>query len=320
MAKGTYRKKRLAVLDELEDHDAEWAAQIRDLQGSNPQAYRKELLKADVMLSAKTGRKTTLSMRPKRFGGEEDPVLVRRVLALRKAYPELTRGVDGGPVLGRPTPDLEDADRGHVEGWRQQRTPHLEDSDVGSADGWHQHRTPGFDDPDLGSVEGWKQDRSPGFDDPDLGSVDGWRQQRTPGFEAPEKDPGAAKGAALRGRAPEMVARPADDEDVGPVQTRRAAADGLMQRTSDGQVRRQAAAAPAGQAKAPASKKTASAARKGSSARPAGADRSILKGSVSDVKKALATGEHDAFLDELEAAETAGKGRKGVLKALEGRR
>jgi hypothetical protein len=45
----------------------------------------------------------------------------------------------------------------------------------------------------------------------------------------------------------------------------------------------------------------------------------VLDGTVSAVKKKLATGAHDAHLAELVALETAGKGRKGVLEALAAR-
>jgi len=50
-----------------------------------------------------------------------------------------------------------------------------------------------------------------------------------------------------------------------------------------------------------------------------GADLSLLKGSVGKVKEALATGDHDAHLAEILAAEQAGKARKGALAAIEKR-
>ncbi len=46
----------------------------------------------------------------------------------------------------------------------------------------------------------------------------------------------------------------------------------------------------------------------------------MLDGTVAQVRGRLDTGEHDAHLDALEAAERAGKARKGVLKALAARR
>jgi len=49
-------------------------------------------------------------------------------------------------------------------------------------------------------------------------------------------------------------------------------------------------------------------------------DLSILDGSIGDLKKALASGDHDEHLDALVTAETDGKGRKGALDALEARR
>lgn len=51
----------------------------------------------------------------------------------------------------------------------------------------------------------------------------------------------------------------------------------------------------------------------------AGADLSVLGGAIGKLKKALATGEHDAHIDELIAAEEAGKARKGALEALRSR-
>ncbi|MEZ4316296.1 MAG: hypothetical protein R3F61_02280 [Myxococcota bacterium] len=50
------------------------------------------------------------------------------------------------------------------------------------------------------------------------------------------------------------------------------------------------------------------------------ADLSVLDGAVKDVKAALDEGGLDAHLDALEAAEHAGKGRKGVLSAIASRR
>lgn len=54
-------------------------------------------------------------------------------------------------------------------------------------------------------------------------------------------------------------------------------------------------------------------------AAPAGADLSVLGGSVAAVKAALDSGDHDAHLAELLEAETAGKARKGALAAIQGR-
>ena len=78
-----------------------------------------------------------------------------------------------------------------------------------------------------------------------------------------------------------------------------------------------AEAAPA-EAKKPAKKKA-----KKAEAAPAAsgeADLSVLKLAVGKLKAALQTGEHDAHLDALEAAETAGKARKGALAAIQSRR
>ena len=49
------------------------------------------------------------------------------------------------------------------------------------------------------------------------------------------------------------------------------------------------------------------------------ADPSILDGKVGDVKAAIERGAHDAHLDALQAAEEAGKARKGVLGAIASR-
>lgn len=45
----------------------------------------------------------------------------------------------------------------------------------------------------------------------------------------------------------------------------------------------------------------------------------ILGGSVSAVESALATGDHDAWLDQLLEAEKAGKNRKTAISAIEAR-
>ena len=45
----------------------------------------------------------------------------------------------------------------------------------------------------------------------------------------------------------------------------------------------------------------------------------ILDGSVSAVESALATGDHDAWLDQLLEAEKAGKNRKTAISAIEAR-
>jgi len=123
VAKGSYRLKRIRVLEELRELDPTWADQVEAMRASEPQSYRKEMLKVDAWISAKTGRPTTLSMRRKRFGGDEDPALVRRVQELRKAMPELTRGVDRPTVIGRHAPRAPQADLGGDEGWVQDRTP-----------------------------------------------------------------------------------------------------------------------------------------------------------------------------------------------------
>jgi len=49
------------------------------------------------------------------------------------------------------------------------------------------------------------------------------------------------------------------------------------------------------------------------------ADLSILSGSIGSLKEALASGDHDAHLDALLAAEEQGKGRKGAIAAIKAR-
>lgn len=58
---------------------------------------------------------------------------------------------------------------------------------------------------------------------------------------------------------------------------------------------------------------------KGSKKAEAAADLSVLDGAVGAVKEALDTGAHDASLQALLDAENAGKGRKGVVSAIEKR-
>lgn len=77
-----------------------------------------------------------------------------------------------------------------------------------------------------------------------------------------------------------------------------------------------AEAAPA--AEAPAADE-APAAEEAAPAAAGEADLSILDGAIGAIKDALATGEHDAFLAELLAAEEAGKARKGALSAIKAR-
>ncbi|MFK7930333.1 MAG: hypothetical protein AB8H79_19245 [Myxococcota bacterium] len=139
MAKGSYRLKRIRVLEELRELDPTWADQVEAMRSSEPQSYRKEMLKVDAWISAKTGRPTTLSMRRKRFGGDEDPALVRRVQELREAMPELTRGVDSPIVIGGHAPRAPQADLGGDDGWVQDRTPAFPVGDLPPAEG---HRIP----------------------------------------------------------------------------------------------------------------------------------------------------------------------------------
>lgn len=176
MAKGSYRRKRLRVLEELREHDPVWADQLDAMRSDDPQSYRKQMLKVDAWLSAKLGRPTTLSMRRKRFGGDEDPVLVRRVQELRRTLPELTRGYEHVPVIGGPTPPAQIPDVGPAEDWVQRPTPENETPDVGPADGWFQHHTPGLSG-DLPAAAGHRIPAQPPQrqpdDDLDLSVLDG---------------------------------------------------------------------------------------------------------------------------------------------------
>jgi trigger factor len=67
------------------------------------------------------------------------------------------------------------------------------------------------------------------------------------------------------------------------------------------------------------SKKAAEAAPAADAADAGEADLSILSGSIGALKDALATGDHDAHLDALLAAEESGKARKGALTAIQAR-
>ena len=72
-------------------------------------------------------------------------------------------------------------------------------------------------------------------------------------------------------------------------------------------------------AKAKSAKKK-KAAKKAEPAVSGDADLSILKLSIGKLKEALATGDHDANIDALIAAEEGGKARKGALEALTARK
>ncbi|TVQ88778.1 MAG: hypothetical protein EA397_16405 [Deltaproteobacteria bacterium] len=246
MAKGSYRKKRLRVLEELESVDPQWAEQLHELRTTNPQAYRKEMMKVDVMLAAKLNRPTILSMRPKRFGGDEDPVLARRVQELRKHFRSLE-----SLMLFRPGGDEDD-----------------EDDDEGE-DG-------------EASSEGQAPKRFRGQGDP------------TP--DLPSEDLRPAEGSASQGRSPKP-----DRTDVGegkPYLGRRPGSPGPRSER-DPIIR------------------DPDEIREG----PAGPDLSaLLAGTVAEVKSAIGSGDYDDNLDAIEALERAGKGRKGVLGALEARR
>lgn len=243
MAKGSYRKKRLRVLAELEDVDPAWAEQLHELRTTNPQAYRKEMMKVDVMLAAKLDRPTILSMRPKRFGGDEDPVLARRVQELRKHYRS-----QESLLLLRPRPDQE-----------------------------------GDQSEDQGE---------------DQGEPTPFRGQGDPTPDLPSHDAPPAQGRAPLGRSPEP-----ERADVGqgrPYPGRRPGSPGPRSE------RDPVIADRPGEAEQPAA---------------AGPDlAAVLGGTVAEARGALDSGELDSWLDQLEALERAGKGRKGVLKAIEGRR
>lgn len=215
MPKGTYRKKRAAVLEILEDLDPEWAAQIQDLRQSNPQAFRKECMKAEAFIGAKTGRKTTLSMRPKRFGGEEDPVLVRRVLALRKQMKDRTASVETPAIYGFPSPVFEETDVGGVEGWSQERTPEAEQTDRGASPGWSMAPAPEFPSEDRSRSDRGRQARSPEAEKADLGAAEGWSMGRSP-FTEEAVDRAPAEGGRPGLHGMEGLTQVSDEEMAGP--------------------------------------------------------------------------------------------------------
>lgn len=79
-------------------------------------------------------------------------------------------------------------------------------------------------------------------------------------------------------------------------------------------------AAPKKEAKEAPKKEAKKAAPKKEAKKAAGgADLSILKGAIGKLKDALASGDHDAHLAELRAAEEGGKARKGALAAIDAR-
>lgn len=243
MAKGTYRKKRLQVLEELTEVDPAWADQLRAMRATEPQAYRKGLLKADVMLAARLGRPTILSMRPKRFGGDEDPLLARRVQELRQHYRKIESAIALPP-----------------SGWaRAQADSHADDD----------------------------QDPAPS-DGPETFSQQAKR--RIAEGRGPGRQGAAAPSAPQGDRSPAKGGRPARRSSVG-----ERAQTPLIARAGSS---------------TPSSPST-------SSSQDLDA---VLKGSVGDVKSALDDGQLDGALDALEARERAGKGRKGVLRAIESRR
>ncbi len=123
MARGTFRKKRDRVLEELREQDASWADQLTALRSTNPQAYRKGVLKADVWIAARTGRPTTLGMRPKRYGGDEDPALVRRVQDLRRHYRQLAAKIVLPPPKATPRADVEPGAEPGRQGPTAERPP-----------------------------------------------------------------------------------------------------------------------------------------------------------------------------------------------------
>ena len=49
-------------------------------------------------------------------------------------------------------------------------------------------------------------------------------------------------------------------------------------------------------------------------------DLTVLSSAVPAIRRALATGDYDATLDSLAEAESAGRARKGVLRAIDARR
>lgn len=243
MAKGTYRKKRLQVLEELTEVDPAWADQLRAMRATEPQAYRKGLIKADVMLAARLGRATILSMRPKRFGGDEDPLLARRVQELRQHYRKIESAIALPP-----------------SGWARAQA----ESDAA-------------DDPEPAPSEG-----------PETFSQQARR--RIAEGRGPSRQGAAAPSAPEGDRSPAKGGRPARRSPVG-------------ERAQNPLTARAGTAAPS------------------RPSTPSSQDLdAVLKGSVSDVKGALDKGDLDGALDVLERRERAGKGRKGVLRAIESRR
>jgi hypothetical protein len=313
LAKGSYRLIRDRILEELVEHDPEWAAQLRALRSTNPQAFRKGMLRADVVLASKLGRPTSLSMRRKRFGGEEDPVLVRRVLELRKHHMQAERRIalpkpqwlrEHGPI--EPGEVEADPDAPVSGGRFSERAAarvaagegHGTQGAVGPAAdmaladktrrGLVQDRTPELEhgNVDASPLGQGLQGRSPSGTDANLGPAQGGRiDARTPAAAVEDPAGAVAKGNRLRGRGSRF------DADLGPAQGNRLRSRGPEDRPDLSAA--EAAAAP---------------------------DPGLLKQSMAAIKAKLASGALDAHLDALEAAERAGKGRKGLLSAIAARR
>lgn len=311
MARGTLRNKRIQVLEELREHDPEWAAQLDALLPENPQAYRKQLVRADVALSARLGRPTILSMRPRRFGGQEDPELVRRVQTLRQhtfareAHIQLPppQWLDNVPE-GEEGDDEVTADgEGFAAGSRfsPRGKARLDDGPQAPGDA-----SPAIDQSDVGNTHGdWIHERTPPYPRPDLGTDDlpeGSARLRSRTGENHGDFP-AAEGHRLRGRTGEHGVG-----DLPPAEGNR-----LRRRTEDSAFgdmppadgHRLRGRSPEDR---PAFEVDAS------------PDLSVLAGTVSDVKQALASGSFDRHLDAVARAEREGKGRKSVLAAIDARR
>ncbi|MFT7521355.1 MAG: hypothetical protein ACI9MC_003506 [Kiritimatiellia bacterium] len=290
MAKGSYRKKRLKVLAELQEHDPLYAQQLIEMRATEPQAFRKAILKVDVELSAKFGRPVTLSMRPKRFGGDEDPVLVRRVQELRQAHREREQALRLQFASDQAASDRErraSSLRGESEVDDALDDDALDDDDLEQSaeamgEVYMQHPTPPLPSETLRSEI---------------------RDVKMPQRHTP---PGVGDGGFSQGEA-ERTLEP-------PVRARQGGRDHGEVPVTPRVTPKKAVAKKAVVKKAPAASTQSAASM--SAAAP---DLSVLKGAVGKLKAALASGSFDAHLTELLAAEKAGKARKGALVAIKAR-
>ncbi len=297
MARGTFRKKRDRVLEELREHDASWADQLTALRSTNPQAYRKGVLKADVWIAARTGRPTTLGMRPKRYGGDEDPALVRRVQDLRRHYRQLAAKIVLPPPKATPRADVEPGAEPGRQGPTAERPPA---ADMPPAPGGRPNQRAASIAGDMPPASGGRPNQRAATIAGDMSPASGGRPNQRAATIAGDMSP--ASGGRPNQRAATISGDMPPASGGRPVGLSPALVRGVEPGAS------------------PAPPAAASAASEPRSAASSGPDLdAVLAGSIADIKAALESGAFDAHLAALSARERDGKARKGVLKAIEAR-